>query len=84
MINRLYKLQEEFSGIIVDIRGKGLMVGLELTRECQPIVRAAMERGLLINCTAGTTLRFTPPLTITEKDIDRALDILADIFWRLS
>ncbi len=84
LINRLYKLQEEFSGIIVDIRGKGLMVGLELTRECQPIVRAAMERGLLINCTAGTTLRFTPPLTITEEDIDRALDILADIFWRLS
>lgn len=82
--DRLYKLKEEFSGIIVDIRGIGLMVGVELTRECQPIVKACIEKGLLINCTAGTTLRFTPPLIITEEDIDAALDILADILWRLS
>jgi predicted acetylornithine/succinylornithine family transaminase len=82
--DRLYKLKEEFSGIIVDIRGIGLMVGVELTRECQPIVKACIEKGLLVNCTAGTTLRFTPPLIITEEDIDTALDILADILWRLS
>ncbi|NOY65571.1 MAG: acetylornithine transaminase [Nitrospirae bacterium] len=82
--DKLYKLKEEFSGIIVDIRGIGLMVGVELTRECQPIVKACIEKGLLINCTAGTTLRFTPPLIITEEDIDTALDILADILWRLS
>jgi len=47
-------------------------------------VKACIDKGLLINCTAGTTLRFTPPLIITEEDIDTALDILADILWRLS
>lgn len=82
--DRLYKLKEEFSSIIVDIRGIGLMVGVELTRDCQPIVKACIEKGILLNCTAGTTLRFTPPLIITEEDIDTALDILADILWRLS
>ncbi|HDH00367.1 MAG TPA: aminotransferase class III-fold pyridoxal phosphate-dependent enzyme, partial [Nitrospirae bacterium] len=67
-----------------DIRGMGLMIGLELTRDCSSIVDACLERGVLINCTAGNTIRFTPPLIVTEQEIDTVVDILEDIFWRLS
>ncbi|HLZ19448.1 MAG TPA: hypothetical protein VKO67_07530 [Smithellaceae bacterium] len=40
------------------------------------MVKACQEKGLLINCTGGKTLRFVPPLMITKKDIDEAIDIL--------
>ncbi|MBI4690487.1 MAG: acetylornithine transaminase [Nitrospirae bacterium] len=77
-------LKKEFPSIVIDIRGLGLMVGMEVTRECSAIVKACMERGLLINCTAGNVLRFTPPLIVQEKDIDHMLDILGEVLSRLS
>ena len=83
-IERLSGLKDEFSSIIVEIRGLGLMIGMELTRDGAPIVKACMERGVLINCTAGSTLRFTPPLIVTEGEIDAVVDVLEDIFERLS
>lgn len=83
-LRRLHALKEEFSSIIIDVRGLGLMIGLELTRECTPVVKACMERGVLINCTAGSTLRFTPPLIVTEEEIDTVVDILENVFMRLS
>ena len=49
------------------IRGKGLILGLELEIEGAKIVDACMQEGLLINCTAYKVLRFVPPLTITQK-----------------
>ncbi len=76
----LEKLKNEFSELIVDVRGKGLMLGLELTKAGGPIVELCAKRGLLINCTAGNVLRFTPPLIITEKEIDLLIDALEDIF----
>ena len=54
----------------------GLLVGMELTRDGAPVVKACMERGLLINCTAGNILRFLPALIVTEKDIDHLIDVL--------
>ncbi len=81
---RLYELKDEFSGIIVDIRGMGLMLGMELNRDCTQVVKACMERGVLINCTAGNTIRFTPPLTVSTEEIDQVVEILKDIFRRLS
>jgi len=83
-LGKLHTLKEEFSGIIADIRGMGLMIGLELTRDCSSIVDACLERGVLINCTAGNTIRFTPPLIVTEQEIDTVVNILKDIFGRLS
>ncbi len=83
-VRRLSDLKESFSSIIVDIRGVGLMVGMQLTRDCVPIVRACMEKGVLVNCTANNTLRFTPPLIVTEKEIDTVTDIVGDILERLS
>ncbi len=81
---RLEELKKEFSSIIADIRGKGLLIGLELTRDGEPVVKACFERNILINCTAGNILRFMPPLIITEKEIDHLIDILEQVFDRLS
>lgn len=65
--------------IISEVRGKGLMLACALTVEGADIVKTCQERGLLINCTGGKTLRFVPPLIITEKDIDMAVAILEEV-----
>ncbi len=64
--------------IMKKIRGEGLMVGIELEHEGASIVAGCMERGLLINCTAGTVLRFLPAMTVTRQEIDRAIEILEE------
>jgi acetylornithine/succinyldiaminopimelate/putrescine aminotransferase len=58
---------------IRDVRGAGLIWGLELDRDAQPVVDAAFERGLLVNRTAGTVVRLLPPLTVSVTDLDEAL-----------
>lgn len=73
-ISELKKLDKE---VIADVRGRGLMVGLELTKPGAEYVDKLREAGFLINCTAGNVLRFVPPLTITKEEIDefvKALD----------
>ncbi|MEW6109604.1 MAG: acetylornithine transaminase [Nitrospirota bacterium] len=77
-------LKKEFPSIIADIRGMGLLIGMELTRDGAPVVKACLERGVLINCTAGNIIRFMPPLIVTEKDIDHLMEVLEQIFDRLS
>ncbi|UCH80006.1 MAG: acetylornithine transaminase [Nitrospiraceae bacterium] len=81
-LQKLNKLQKEFPSIIVEARGVGLMIGLELTKTGGSIVEKSASRGMLINCTSGNVLRFTPPLIILEKEIDRLIDVLEDIFER--
>lgn len=65
--------------IVKDIRGKGLMAGVELSIPCRPIVLKMLNEGYLINCTAEKTLRFLPPLIITETEIDGMIEILEGI-----
>ena len=55
---------------ITDIRGLGLMIGIELDRPCGELVGMALERGLLINVTAGNTIRLLPPLVLGDDDAD--------------
>jgi predicted acetylornithine/succinylornithine family transaminase len=80
----LGNLKEKFPSLIWDIRGLGLLLGMELTRDCEPIVKACLEMGVLINCTAGNVLRFMPPLIVQKKDIDHLVDILEKVFERLA
>ncbi len=61
---------------IRNVRGIGLLLGMELNYSCKDIVSACIKEGLLINCTMDTVLRFMPPLIITEEEIDRLLDVL--------
>jgi acetylornithine/N-succinyldiaminopimelate aminotransferase len=62
--------------IVADVRGRGLMWGLELTRDAAPVVPAALERGVVVNRTAQRVVRLLPPLVITEAEADEGLDRL--------
>ncbi|HEU4344514.1 MAG TPA: aspartate aminotransferase family protein [Candidatus Binatia bacterium] len=77
----LQQLKDRFA-FVRSVRGKGLMLGLELEMEGAKIVEACVKNGLLLNCTAATVLRFVPPLTITEKEIARGLAILDKVLAR--
>jgi acetylornithine aminotransferase len=64
---------------VKDVRGLGLLRGMELTIDGKAVVDDCLSRGLLINCTMDRVLRFVPPLIITRREIDRLLDVLADV-----
>ncbi len=74
-LEKLRSLQKKHA-IISGARGRGLMLACGLTIDGADIVKACQEKGLLINCTGGKTLRFVPPLIIAQKDIDEAMSIL--------
>ena len=59
---------------VVDVRGKGLMIGIELSRDCAGLVDQALEQYLLINVTAGRTVRLLPPLIISEEELHHIVD----------
>ncbi len=70
-------------GFIKEVRGYGLMIGLELDRPGKQMVLDALEEGLLINCTHDTVLRFLPPYILTEPEVDRAIKGLMKIFKKI-
>jgi acetylornithine/succinyldiaminopimelate/putrescine aminotransferase len=76
---KLTELQRQFS-FIREVRGQGLMIGVELSFSGKQIVLDALAQGFLINCTHDTVLRFLPPYIVTEKEIDRAITILKRLF----
>ncbi|WP_338752994.1 aminotransferase class III-fold pyridoxal phosphate-dependent enzyme [Bacillus sp. FJAT-52991] len=61
------------------IKGKGLMIGIELDGEATPFVTVAREKGLLILTAGPHVLRLLPPLTVTKEEMEQAVDILADV-----
>lgn len=65
---------------IKDVRGRGLLIGMELDFEGRDIVTACLREGFLINCTADYVLRFMPPLIVTREEIDQLIDALDRIF----
>jgi acetylornithine/succinyldiaminopimelate/putrescine aminotransferase len=65
--------------IIREIRGRGLMVGIELSIDGGPVVDACRAKRLLINCTQARVLRLLPAMTVTRAQLDRALAILEDV-----
>lgn len=73
------KLRELNKDYVLEIRCKGLMVGMELTKKCKDIVAKARENGVLLNCTSESVLRFVPPLTITKQQLDTVVSVLNEI-----
>ncbi|MCD6153475.1 MAG: acetylornithine transaminase [Syntrophobacterales bacterium] len=65
--------------VINEVRGRGLILGVELSIPGDDIVKKAMGKGVLINCTNGNILRFVPPLIINKKDVDHVIDILNEV-----
>src|SRR5262249_48004625 len=69
--------------VIKEVRGFGLMLGIELTVPGKQAVLDCMADGLLVNCTHDTVLRFLPPYIATEKEVDQALKILGKVIGKL-
>ncbi len=62
------------------VKGRGLMLGIELKEECKGYVLKALEEGLVINCTAGNVIRFLPPLILEKEHVDEAVEKLKRVF----
>ena len=76
---RLQELAAKYS-FVREVRARGLMVGVDMSVPGKQMVADAQARGLLINCTHDTVLRFLPPYIVTEKEVDEAVGILDGIF----
>ena len=76
----LEKLQKQFPDKIVEVRGRGLILGMELTKPGAPIVKACLERRMIINCTAGNVIRLVPPLIISKEEIDALMVVFREVF----
>lgn len=76
---RLEELARRYA-FVKEVRARGLMVGVDMSIPGKQMVAEAQARGLLINCTHDTVLRFLPPYIVTEKEVDEAIHILDGIF----
>jgi acetylornithine/succinyldiaminopimelate/putrescine aminotransferase len=73
---RLNEIASFVPSKVREVRGLGLMLGMELDQEGEPVVAALREEGILINCTDQTVLRFLPPLIIQRDHIDHLVPVL--------
>jgi predicted acetylornithine/succinylornithine family transaminase len=78
LASRLHGLAARQTARIAAVRGAGLIAGLDMRGDAQPVVDAALERGLLVNRTASTVVRLLPPYIVTTDEIDEALGLLED------
>ncbi len=79
-LSQLEKIKKKFP-FVEEVRGKGLILGMELKMEGGSIVTEMMQRGILINCTMGNVLRFLPPLIVTKEEVDRVVKALEEVFF---
>jgi acetylornithine/N-succinyldiaminopimelate aminotransferase len=70
LMEKLNTIKEKYTGKIKEVRGKGLMAGIELNFDGQPLVQKLIDEGVLANCTNGNVIRLLPPYVITEDDIN--------------
>ena len=75
-IGELQKLQAKYPAIVKEVRGKGLILGMELTCEGRPVVEHCLADKVIVNCTAGTVIRIVPPLIINKEEIDMVVAAL--------
>ena len=69
-IGELKKLQAKYPALVKEVRGRGLILGMELTSEGSPVGEHCLAHGVIINCTAGSVIRIVPPLIISKEEID--------------
>ncbi len=78
MLSRFRRLMEGEEGVKA-IRGKGLMIGIELERPCADLAAMALNQKLLVNVTAGNVVRLLPPLVINDGEADQIVDRVSDV-----
>ena len=75
----LLELQQQFSGIITEVRGSGLLIGMELNVNAREVCERALNAGLVINNPSGNVLRFLPPYTVSGEEIRKACSLLGSV-----
>jgi acetylornithine/N-succinyldiaminopimelate aminotransferase len=65
--------------VVKEIRGKGLMIAIELVKPCNELVEKAIEQGILVNCTVGNVIRLVPPLVISKEQLDTVVSGLHEL-----
>jgi len=78
-LSKLNEIKKKFP-FVQEVRGKGLILGIELKMDGGAIVKEMMQRGFLINCTMGNVLRFLPPLIVIKAEVDRLVEVLEEVF----
>jgi acetylornithine/N-succinyldiaminopimelate aminotransferase len=81
-MDRLIDLQHRYA-FMKEVRGRGLMLGIELDFPGGQFVNACMERGFLVNCTVDTVLRFLPPIIVTKSEVDLLIATLDELFAKV-
>jgi acetylornithine/N-succinyldiaminopimelate aminotransferase len=78
LMSRLMELRDSHE-VIRDVRGQGLMVGIELKKNCSYVVEGARKRGVLLNCAHETVVRLLPPLVVGKEQLDRVIKVLDEV-----
>jgi acetylornithine/N-succinyldiaminopimelate aminotransferase len=81
-LQRLKDLQQRYA-FIKEVRGRGLMLGIQLDFPGGQLVNDCLERGFLVNCTVDTVLRFLPPLIVKESEVDLLMTTLDELFAKV-
>jgi len=74
LVKELKELQKSHAGKIKDIRGRGLMLGIEMNFECKDLIDDLMKNGVLTNCTNGNVIRLLPPMIMGKEEADLFLN----------
>lgn len=77
--HKLEGFQKQYPSLITEVRGMGLLLGMQLTKPGRDIVDACLADGAIINCTAGDVLRFVPPLILTKENVDELCVVLEKV-----
>ena len=83
LVKRLNDLKAKYP-FVKEIKGMGLMIGVELTIEGDNVFKACFDKGLLINCTQKHILRIMPPINIKKKELNEGIGILEKVFGEIN
>ncbi|MCK5280267.1 MAG: aminotransferase class III-fold pyridoxal phosphate-dependent enzyme, partial [Cyclobacteriaceae bacterium] len=78
LLNQITDLSKNYK-IIKEVRGVGLMIGVEFESQCRSLALNLMEKGLLVSCTALYVIRLVPPLILTREEADQIVSILKEV-----
>ena len=75
-LKRLNELKAKYPDKVADVRGRGLLVGMETTKPGAPILQSCLKQHIIVNCTVGNVIRMAPPLIVTKEEIDMVIQAL--------
>ncbi|MCI0449340.1 MAG: acetylornithine/succinylornithine family transaminase [Chlorobi bacterium] len=83
LFDKLNQLQQKYRSKIKEIRGRGLMIGIEFNSGCEQTVQELISEGVLVNCTGGNVIRLLPPYIITKNEISYFAEKLDKVLMKL-